>query len=211
MASGRTISGRTWLWLLPAIFYAVFWYWYTDPRGPLQPAEIDAFMARLEGGDPLRRERLRQFMEEDTGRQFIMVNLLDLQETPPVVPGAPPDASADELMGLYMQYMYRELVRRACHPVLFGDTVAAALDLVAAPGMERWDRVGLVRYRSRRDMLEIALNPAFEARHDYKIASLAKTIAVPIEPGLYLSDPRVLLALILLVLVLLVDRRFAGR
>ena len=60
-------------------------------------------------------------------------------------------------------------------------------------------------------MLEIALNPAFEARHDYKIASLAKTIAVPIEPGLYLSDPRVLLALILLVLVLLVDRRFVGR
>jgi hypothetical protein len=43
------------------------------------------------------------------------------------------------------------------------------------------------------------------ARHDYKHASLVKTIAYPVEPGLYVSDLRIILFLVLGLLTVVVD------
>jgi hypothetical protein len=54
-------------------------------------------------------------------------------------------------------------------------------------------------------MLEIATDPRFGDRHDYKIAALDKTIAVPVEPRIYLVDARILLALLLVAGVALLD------
>lgn len=208
--SGR---GRLLLWLVPAMLYAVFWYWYTPLGGPLTPAEITAVVTRLEagGGDPARIARLREFMENDDGRQFVMVNYLDMADAPPTLPATGPGATADDLMNHYMEHMYRELFKRACHPVFAGTVVHSALDLAGIDGADEWTRVGLVRYRSRRDMIEIATDPAFGGRHDYKIGALDKTIAVPVAPDLYLSDPRFLLALMLLALVACLDLLLHGR
>jgi hypothetical protein len=78
--------------------------------------------------------------------------------------------------------------------------LAGALDLWGVENAERWNLVGLVRYRSRRDMIEIATDPAFAGAHQYKNAALEQTIAVPVDPFLMLGSPRVLLALALLAL-----------
>jgi hypothetical protein len=140
-------------------------------------------------------------MEEDSGGQFIMVNVIDMAAEPAELPATGPGASADELLDHYMEHMYPELLRRACHPVFAGAVVGTALDLAGIEGAESWTRVALMRYRSRRDMLEISTNPAFGDRHDYKLAAMDKTIAIPVETQLYLSDPRALLALVLLMSV----------
>jgi hypothetical protein len=50
--------------------------------------------------------------------------------------------------------------------------------------------VGLVRYRSRRDIMEIATNPDFADAHQFKVDAMAQTIAVPVEPFLNLASPR---------------------
>jgi len=207
------VSRRTLLWTVPALLYAVFCFWYTDLRGPLAPDEIARFEALMvQAGDPPERiARLRQFMEEDTGRQFLMLNLLDMADVPPVVPGAPAGANADDLLGLYMAFMYPELFRRACHPVFAGRVVFRALDQVGVTGVEHWERAALMRYRSRRDMLEIAFDPEFGGRHEFKLAALEKTLAVPVEAQLYLGDPRLLLALLLLALLGVGDRICYGR
>jgi hypothetical protein len=63
--------------------------------------------------------------------------------------------------------------------------------------MEKWSTGAGMRYRSRRDMLEIASNPAFAGSHEFKVAAMRKTIAFPIDPWLQLGDPRVVLALLL--------------
>lgn len=207
------LSGRTWLWALPFGLWVLFTIWYTDFKGPLTSAEIERFSARLEamGAPPDRIQRLRRFMEEDSGRQFIMVNALDLTEEPPTLPATGPGAPAEALMAHYMEHMYPALFRRACHPLFAGLAVFPALDLVGIAGAENWTRVGLMRYRSRRDMLEISTNPVFGGRHEYKVAALEKTIAFPVETQLYLSDPRWLLALLLLAIVGLADRMTFGR
>ena len=46
--------------------------------------------------------------------------------------------------------------------------------------------------------MEIISDPQFHARHEYKLAAMLQTIAVPVTPSLQMSDPRFLLALLLL-------------
>lgn len=201
------MSGRAWRWLAVAVAYGVFWFWYTPLGGPLTAAEIERFATALErrDSDPARVAALRRFMAEDTGGQFFMVNLLDLADPALRLPATGPEASAQSLLDHYMEHMYPELARRASHPVFVGRAVAGLLDLAGIVDAAPWSRAALMRYRSRRDMLEIATDPAFAERHEYKLAALARTVAFPVEADLYLSDPRVLLGLALLLLAALAD------
>ena len=80
-----------------------------------------------------------------------------------------------------------------------------ALDLSGIEGAAHWDQGALFRYRSRRDVVEIATNPAFNERHDYKMAALTKTIAFPVEPLLHTGDARILVALLLFSILSLID------
>jgi len=89
------------------------------------------------------------------------------------------------------------LFARASHPVLYGRAANQAMDLMNAEGMERWSNGAGMRYRSRRDMLEIATTPEFAGSHRFKVADMAKTIAFPIDPWIQLGDPRLVLALVL--------------
>jgi len=201
------MNTRTILWTLPLILYLAFAWWYTNTEGPLTEAEIEHFSEGLAnvGFDSGEVQNLRGFMTSDTGRQFIMLNNIDLNEQPPKVEGASDNASAQELMGLYMEYMWPALLKRACHPVYAGRPIFESMDVVGIENAENWDQGASMRYRSRRDMLEIVTNPAFQGRHDFKTAALTKTIAYPLENVIYLSDPRLLLGLILFALVSLLD------
>jgi hypothetical protein len=55
--------------------------------------------------------------------------------------------------------------------------------------------------------MEIVSNPKMRGKHTFKLAALNKTIAYPIESVIYLSDPRLLLGLILLITGLIVQLR----
>ena len=105
--------------------------------------------------------------------------------------------SSEALLDRYMAHMLPALLRRASHPALAGPTVFQAMDLAGIEGAEVWGSVGVVRYRSRRDIMEIALDPVFAGKHEFKVAALEKTIAVPMAPDLYLSDLRLLLLVLL--------------
>ena len=196
-------SARLWLWAGPAVLWLVFCFWYTNTSGAITEAEREAFLTAAAQGGMTDAElaSIERFMAEDDGDQFLMVNLLEL--------AADPEASAN--MARYMEHMYPALLGRACHPMLAGDAIHSAMDLTGIEGAETWTSTGVVRYRSRRDLLEIALNPVFSDKHDYKIAALAKTIAVPIAPIIYLSDLRFLLLLALLAAVGVVNAVWSRR
>ena len=202
---------RRWLWLASAVLYAAFCWWYTNTGGPLsaeEQAEIKAAM-RANGAAPARVANIGRFMAEDDGSQFLMVNVLHLAESPPTVPGAPAGESAAALLERYMAYMYPAMLSRASHPVFAGRAVFSAMDIAgfeAMPEAAVWTDAAIVRYRSRRDVLAIAMNPEFDERHPFKLAALEKTIAFPVAPSLYLSDGRVLLLFLLLPIVLVLDR-----
>jgi hypothetical protein len=207
------MTTRRKLWLLPALLYAAFVFWYTDFGGPLTEEEIDEFVATMtaNGTTPERIAFVEQFMREDTGRQFLMVNNIDMNDNPPDVEGAEPGESAQQLMARYMEHMIPALLSRACHPVLMGKAAYVTMDVVGIEGAEQWTEAALFRYRSRRSLMEIVSNPAFRGKHHFKTAALDKTIAYPIETSLYLGDLRLLLGLILLALTALIDSVVTAR
>jgi len=156
-------------------------------------------------------EFILDFMRQDTGRQFLMVNLMHMADNPPDVEGAAPGETAEQLMDRYMAYMWTPLLSRACHPIFMGTMAYEAMDIAGIEGAEIWDQAALMRYRSRRSLMEIIANAEQKDSHRYKIPSLEKTIAVPVETVIYLSDPRFLLGIILLAIVALLDGRMARR
>lgn len=195
-------------WYFFILFYVFFFIWYTNLSGPLNDKEIKFFMKVISEravNDEQRMERLRKFMEEDDGKDFFMVNFLDYNDTPETMPATGKGASSSNLMNYYMEYMYPEMFKRASHPVFFSNVFFPAMDIVSAEGMEDWDNVALVRYRSRKDMLQIGLNPIFDERHPYKIEALDKTIAIPVETP-FLNDLRLILFILFLTLGLFIDR-----
>jgi hypothetical protein len=107
-----------------------------------------------------------------------------------------PGETSEEVLAKYMEYMTPELIARACHPVIYGQAANSVMDIMNADGMEQWTTGAGMRYRSRRDMLEIATNPAFGGSHEFKVAAMRKTIAFPIDPWIQLGDPRLVLALV---------------
>lgn len=212
------MKARTKLWLVPAAIYAAFTLWYTDFGGPLSDAEIQQNIDAMRGNG-VSEERIAsmtRFMREDTGRQLLMINALDLNPNPPDTAGAQPGETGEQLMARYMAHMLPALLQRASHPVLVGDAVFTAVDVVGIDNAEQWQSGAVVRYRSRRTLMDIVIDPTFKDPHHFKMASLSKTIAFPIEPKLYLGDPRLLLALLLVAITALLDafllkpRRGAG-
>ena len=203
------MTARMKIWFLPALFFALFLFWYTPTGGPLSDVEIDNFIVKMEENGSTREAiaMIRQFGEEDTGKHFIMINNIDYNETPGNVVGAAPGENAQQLMDRYMGHMIPAMLSRGSHPVMMGQAAYRSMDVIGVEGVDVWDMGGLVRYRSRRDFLEIVTDPAFSGKHHFKAAALEKTIAFPVEPDLNLGDPRLLIGLLLLALTAFADAR----
>ena len=196
-------------WLILGAVYIGFFFWYTDMGGKLSQEEIQIFIKKHEqniindGVSPdseefqLRIDFLKKFMEEDNGKQFIMVNNIEMNKNPGDVVGANPGESADKLMSRYMEYMWPNLLKRASHPIFMGNAVYQSMDLVGIEGAETWDQAALMRYKSRRTMMEIVTNPNMMNRHGFKIAALQKTIAYPVEPFGFYSDMRLIFGMLI--------------
>ena len=205
------------IWISLLVIYAGFFLWYTNIGGKLDKEEIEFFLEKFEenasanSADPetynSQKNLIKRFMEEDTGRQFLMVNNIDMDDDPEDVEGAEPGESAERLLDRYMEHMYAQLLKRACHPVFAGNAVHPSMDLVGIEGAEIWDQAVLMRYKSRRAFMEIVTHPNMGSKHAFKVAAMEKTIAYPVETVIYLSDPRLLLALILIILGLFLQNR----
>ncbi len=208
---GLVVSRRRQIiWGVPTVLYALFVLWYTDFGGPLQRAEINSYIAVMKdrGFSAEMQSRFTGFMESDTGSQFLMLNAIDMAENPPFVDEKTAGETADQLMARYMDHMYAQLFKRACHPVIVGDAVHTVLDIDGIEGAEEWDMGALFRYRSRRTFMDVVTSLGSPGPHEYKMAAVEKTIAYPIEPFLYLADLRLLLGLVLFALAAMLDLIF---
>ena len=196
-------------WFISAVIYLIFFFWYTNTSGPLSQAEIDLVIDRIDKGESTiskeDRSSFLRFLRNDDGGDFYMVNFLDINENPPTMEKTGESATASDLLDYYMEYMYPELFMRASHPVFAGNVSASALDHIGAEETKEWDRTAIMRYRSIRDMLEIANNEIFSERHEYKINALIKTIAIPVSAPIFL-DFRIIIFFFLLTLTLLIDK-----
>ena len=187
------------IWVGALLVYAAFLAWYGGVRGPLQHEEIERYLAQLAQGSeehpPEQVAELRRFLEADDGREFFMVNLLRMQPGEVVVPGSDRREPASAVMQRYSGPFLRALLQRAGHPAFVGPAVATYLEHWDVPPDPGWSFAGVIRYRSRRDMIELVVDPAFEPAHVNKLAALASTLAFPVAPARIWIGPRVWIGL----------------
>jgi len=180
--------------------YATFVFWYSHFGGPITASEQAAYIKALtdQGISEEQKTRLAAFMASDDGNDFVIVNLIHLNPSPEALPATGPGAPASALINHYMEHMLVAQLLSASHPLFVAQGAGPTIDLLGVNDAETWTQAALFRYRSRRDLMEIINDPQFHTRHEYKLAAMLQTIAVPVTPSLQPSDPRLLLALLFL-------------
>ena len=184
------------------VAYLTFRLWYDGLRKPLTAKEIEEYARLLEQRaevDAVDLAVMRKFLEEDDGKDLIMVNLLQFNPSPMKHPDTGQDAQADAVLQEYFRPFMGQVLRRAGHPVITGRAVGGYLDAWNTPPDPGWHAAGLIRYRSRRDVIELSLaNAEFQELHKYKVAALKQTISFPTHTIMSLyASPRVTVAMAL--------------
>lgn len=195
------LLGAWWIWVVALALYFVFRLWYDNWRGPLSPQEVIDFMNQVsdlkmsEYSDP---KDLRAFLEADDGKEFVMVNLVRVHTGELAHPHTGKPTKGIDLLREYGNSFVKVLVRHGGHPVLVMRKVGGYIDSWNTPPDPGWHVAGSMRYRSRRDMMQLALDPSVRDVHILKTAATATTFSFPSQVVLGLAiRPRVWVALLL--------------
>jgi hypothetical protein len=195
------------IWAAALALYLGLRLFYDGWRRPLSIAEIDAFMAHAAPradatGNDLTV--LRAFLEADDGREFVMCNLVRTREGDVTDPASGAVASGPEWLRRYSDPFVRALMRRGGHPLYVGRKVGGYVDAWNVAPDPGWTLVGTMRYRSRRDMVELVMDPAFHAAHPAKLLGIDATFSFPTQRMIaFYASPRVTVALALALLAAL--------
>lgn len=194
------------VWLPLAALYALFLAWYRGSGKRLTREEIEYFVSELRkrASDELGMSELadvERFAQGDDGREFVMHNNIRYRSVAAYPQGYDfgPDARAADRR--YGKAILPHLLRYGNLPVFIGTRCGR---FVEPPGVDRWDVVAMVRYRSRRDFLRFALAITRDRITVHKWAAIENTQIFPVRPLVSLLFVRgavgVLLAAIGLVL-----------
>ena len=101
MSLPTSLAGRFCLALF--LVYVVFFCWYTSFGGPLTEEEIAHYKGVVTQvaeaqGNPERVAVWEEFMRGDTGDDFVMINVIDMRDTPLQIQGVEPGETNDEVI-----------------------------------------------------------------------------------------------------------------
>jgi hypothetical protein len=193
----------TWIWGAAAVLYVGFLAWYVNWRGPLSAAEVAAYMTKIEAQHAPAADRndlavIRKFLSEDDGHEFYMLNLVRVAPDKIAAPGSGELKPAREVLDGYTSVFIPALMARAGHPAVVGRKVGGYVDAWGVEPDPGWSIVGYMRYRSRRDLAELVVDPRFSGAHDFKFAAMPQTFSFPTQPiMLTLMKPTYFVGLIL--------------
>lgn len=181
------------IWLTALIAYALFWWWYVGLAKKITQTEADRFYqwAVDQGVAEQRAAGLRDFFANDDGRDFVMVNLIELNK---------PVRESSAKLAQYQKTFLGQLLRRAGHPVFIAQRSGANVEHVNCESNSEWPAMGAIRYRSRRDLLEILPATFGSEHHQLKLDAVASTVAFPASKWFMFGGPKVVAALITLLM-----------
>ena len=170
--------------LVVAALYGAFLFWYGGRGRPLTSDEIETRMRQLAElnldphGQALLQD-VRDLLSQDDGREFVMQNLVRYRPKALYPPGhdfGDDPRAADRRYGRAILW---PLLRRACVLVFVARRSGRFID---PPGAEPWHYVAMVRYRSRRDFLDFALEIERDDIVMHKWAAIGTTHVFPVQP-----------------------------
>jgi uncharacterized protein (DUF1330 family) len=177
-----------------ALLLVVLLWLYACSQNPLNAEEVDRYIERIEAQtqNPGGRHdipALRRFLDSDDGNPFYTVNLYEFREQAQYLEDPPHRGSGQEAFARFSEVMLRLLASRASHPI-FGSQWS---DIASSD----WDRIVIVRYRSRRDIAEIFASPEFAEASAHKWAALERNDRMLVQ-GLHIPELHIPAILLLL-------------
>ena len=204
------------IWICVPVLYALFAAWYFNWQGPISTEEVNRLMLdfdKLEGSEHTDSATFRKFLEEDDGGEFVMLNLVQLHTGEVAHPLTGEAMSASDLVGEYFGPFAVSLFKRGGHPVFQARTIGGNIDTWNADHNVGFGATAMMRYKSRRDIAELILDPAFSDAHIYKLASIDRTISYPtrIMMSTVLQPPSAVLVVLILLASLVQNLSFLIR
>ncbi|MDT0596478.1 hypothetical protein [Glaciecola petra] len=165
----------------------LFLRWYFNWKGPMTKKEIEDFMEKfpeLPFSSNTDAGVIRQFLEEDNGKDFCMANFITLNKGK--VKNPVTGESQDALSGAqsYMKQILPTLLKHGCHPVQQAYRVGGHIDTWGTEDKMEFPMLAMVRWRSRRDFAKIVAPSrpkGSKGALETKVSSMKNTLNVPIE------------------------------
>lgn len=156
--------------LINGALFLSFAYWYDWSASKLSPAEVSAYMERIEQHPqvfprPGSIAELREFLLEDDGQAFYTVNLYKYFDKARYGNGAS-SLTGREAFDKFAAIMIPLQLARGSHPILGTRWMSE--------NSSGWDRLVIVRYRSRRDIADMFASGGFVEASLHKWAALEK-------------------------------------
>ena len=204
------------IWALAPLLYGLFSLWYFNWQGPLTEEEIEKVMQVFDGQKETAntsKALFRKFLEEDDGGEFVMLNQVELVKGSARHPVSGEEVPAADVLADYFGPFSVALLRRGGHPVFRASTVGGNVDSWNADSNQSFELTAMMRYRSRRDIAELFLDPVMVDAHRYKIAAIERTVSYPtrVEVSSSLRPPVAFALILLLIASLAQNLQFALR
>jgi hypothetical protein len=190
----------TLLIVLPlAGMYLAFLVWYGGNGKPMTPEEITEGLMKLQATDTSDHgkaavEDVRQLLSSDDGKEFIMQNLVRYRSKALYPPGYNYGDDPREADKRYGKSILWDLLSNG-NILLF--VARRSGDFFVPEGADAWHYVAMVRYRSRRDFLQFAMDANKAEKFVHKWAAIEKTHVFPVKPIVSLFTVRTLVGLVL--------------
>jgi hypothetical protein len=143
-------------------------YWYQWSASALSNEEIDQYISVIEAQTQIPGAKhdiraLRKLLEGDDGEPIYTVNLYKFHSTANYPEGSDFGGSGEEAYDRFSKVMISLMLKRGSHPVYGSYWVDASSE---------WDRIVIVRYRSRHDLVDLFATDAFAEASLHKWASI---------------------------------------
>lgn len=205
--------------LVMLLVFGAFWTWQTPGWlwGPLTLDEVDYHLEQVEknlamppGKNAEVISRLRAWALADDGRPVYVLNLMRYYPQVLAFDGAPAfDGTPQQSNALYEQKVTPVAFSIGAYPLFLGPVQGDNL-LEQAAELDNWSRVILMRYPSRRAVLELFSDPRYAPWEPYKLMAL-RVLLVPVQAQVLLPELRWLVGGVLLLLFLLIGWVRAAR
>jgi len=161
---------------------------------PMTQDEVEKYLAKYQENlseertgrslDPEEVNLIRKFAEEDDGKPFFMINLIQEYDEPKY-PENWQGEKAETVLDAKMLYS------KACYPImmntgsysLFGVTFTGPAVVNTGGDFEDWDQFYLISYPNRRAFMELLVNDAYANAIVHKYAGDKETVLIPVTAG----------------------------
>jgi hypothetical protein len=177
-----------------------FAIWYQGSKSPLTTQEQSAYMVRVSVLQEstqgfLNAAAIKEFLSTDDGRPFFVINLFKFRPRAAYADGRESTATGANAFQQFSQAVMPVWLRRGTHPVFFTEPNASTKN--------DWDLVSVVRYRSRRDYVDIITDAAFLDALPHRLAAAERNIRIQL-PGTIIPNPLVVLFIALVSILAIV-------